>query len=76
LTRNIFIIFQDKDNNYWFESDGKGVYHYDGKTIIHLSTKDGLSNNHIREIQQDKSETFSSIHLAVSANLTDKNLLH
>ena len=55
LDKTIFIIFQDKDNNYWFGSDGQGVYHYDGKTITHFATKDGLCNNRIRQIQQDKS---------------------
>ena len=55
LDKTIFIIFQDKDNNYWFGSDGQGVYHYDGTTIIHFATKDGLCNNRIRQIQQDKS---------------------
>lgn len=62
LDKAIFIIFQDKDNNYWFGSDGQGVYQYDprlqdgqGKYILHFTTKDGLCNNRIREIQQDKS---------------------
>jgi len=55
LDKSILIVFQDKNNNYWFGSDGQGVYRYDGNTTIHFSTKDGLSNNRIREIQEDKS---------------------
>lgn len=54
LDKNIWIIFQDKSNHYWFGSDGQGVYRYDGKTILHFSTKDGLLNNRIRGIQEDK----------------------
>jgi len=54
LDNSIWIIFQDKNNHYWFGSDGQGVYRYDGKTILHYSTKDGLLNNRIRGIQEDK----------------------
>lgn len=49
----LWIIFQDKNDVYWFGSDGQGVYRYDGKTIIHFSTKDGLCNNKIRDIKED-----------------------
>jgi len=55
LDKNIWIIFQDKNNHYWFGSDGQGVYRYDGKTILHFSTKEGLLNNRIRGIQEDTS---------------------
>lgn len=54
LSKSIFLIFQDKKNVYWFGSDGQGVYRYDGKTLVHFSKKDGLSNERIREIQEDK----------------------
>ena len=54
LDKTIWIIFQDKNNHYWFGSDGQGVYRYDGKTILHFSTKDGLLNDRIRGIQEDK----------------------
>ncbi len=58
LDKAILVIFQDRNNNYWFGSDGRGVYRYDGKTIIHLTTKNGLCSNRIREIQEDKSGTI------------------
>ncbi|MES2691542.1 MAG: two-component regulator propeller domain-containing protein [Bacteroidota bacterium] len=50
----IWSIFQDKDDHYWFGSNGKGVYRYDGKTLLRFSTTDGLLNDSIRGIQQDK----------------------
>jgi len=53
LDKSIWVIFQDKNNNIWFGSDGQGVYRYDSKTILHFSTKDGLLNNRIRGIQED-----------------------
>jgi ligand-binding sensor domain-containing protein len=55
LDKTIFIVFQANNNDYWFGSDGQGVFRYDGKTIFHFATKDGLCNNRIREIKEDKS---------------------
>ena len=47
-------IFQDLNNNYWFASNGEGVYRYDGKTLIQFTTKDGLRDNQVLTIQEDK----------------------
>ena len=33
LGNHLWYIYQDKKNNYWFSSNGEGVYKYDGKTI-------------------------------------------
>jgi ligand-binding sensor domain-containing protein len=55
LDKRIWIVFQDKYNYDWFGSNGQGVYRYDGKTILHFTTKDGLLNDSIRGIQGDKS---------------------
>jgi ligand-binding sensor domain-containing protein len=54
IGEHLWYVFQDTKNNYWFGSDGEGVYRYDGKTIINFTTKDGLSSNQIRQIQEDK----------------------
>ncbi len=54
LGNHLWYVFQDTKNNYWFGSDGEGVYRYDGKTIVNFTTKDGLCNNRIRQIQEDK----------------------
>lgn len=51
---HIWLVFQDSKNNYWFGSNGKGVYKYDGETIINSTTEDGLSHGQIREIKEDK----------------------
>ena len=76
LDKTIFIVFQANNNDYWFGSDGQGVYRYDGKTILHFETKDGLCNNRIREIKEDKSGNIFSPLWKASANLTDRNLPH
>lgn len=54
LSNSILIVFQATNGNYWFGSDKDGLFSFDGKTIIHFSTKDGLSDNRIRSIQEDK----------------------
>lgn len=54
LGNKLMNVFQDKNNNYWFGSNGEGLYQYDGKTITHFTTKDGLYDNTIGKIQEDK----------------------
>lgn len=54
ISTSIWVIAQDRKNNYWFGSDGEGVFRYDGKSIVNYTTKDGLPSNQIREIQEDK----------------------
>ena len=54
LGKHIWYVFQDKKNNYWFGSNGEGVYHFDGKNIVNFTKKDGLSNDSIRQIQEDQ----------------------
>ncbi len=54
LSNNIMVIHQDKKNNYWFGSWRDGLYKYDGKTIIHFTTKHGLPSNRVEEIKEDK----------------------
>lgn len=53
LGKNIMVIYQDKKSNYWFGSWENGVYRYDGKLILHFSTKNGLPDNRVDEIKED-----------------------
>lgn len=53
LGSNIMVIYQDKKNNYWFGSWETGVYKYDGKTLVNYTTKHGLHNNRIDDIEED-----------------------
>lgn len=55
MSKSIWSVFQDKNNNHWFGSDGQGVYRYDGKTLTQFTTKHGLPDNRIRGIQQHQS---------------------
>jgi len=54
LGDRLWYIYQDKKNNYWFGSNGEGVFFFDGKNIVNFTTKDGLSSNSIRQIQEDR----------------------
>ena len=54
LSKHIWYVYQDKKNNYWFGSNGHGVYCYDGKSLVNYTTKDGLCNDSIRQIQEDQ----------------------
>ncbi|MBK8705254.1 MAG: hypothetical protein IPN33_17950 [Saprospiraceae bacterium] len=51
---NIMTVYQDSKNNYWFASWQDGLYKYDGKTILHYTTKSGLPHNRVEDIQEDK----------------------
>lgn len=53
LGKNIDCIFQDKNNTYWFASNGEGAYRFDGKTLTHITDKDGLCSNFVWTIQED-----------------------
>ena len=54
LGKSIMLIYQDKNNNYWFGSWETGVYKYDGKELVNYTTKHGLLNNKIDEIKEDQ----------------------
>ncbi len=54
LGDHLWYVFQDKNDNYWFGSNGEGVYRFDGKTIVNFTTQHGLASDSIRQIQEDK----------------------
>jgi ligand-binding sensor domain-containing protein len=51
---NIWVVFQDSKANYWFGSNGKGIYYFDGKQLKQITTENGLIDNTIRGIKEDK----------------------
>jgi len=53
LGKNIDFILQDKNDNYWFASNGDGVFRYNGKTLTHITDKDGLVSNFVWTIEED-----------------------
>lgn len=53
IADTVWVVYQDKNNNYWFGSNGRGIYCYNGEHIYQFTTKHGLSNNHISNIKED-----------------------
>lgn len=49
-----FSVLEDSKGNFWFASVGSGVYYYDGKTFKNYTTKDGLANDRVTNIYEDK----------------------
>jgi len=46
-------VFQDSKLNHWFGSEGQGAYRVDGARIVRYTTRDGLPNDTVRQIQED-----------------------
>jgi ligand-binding sensor domain-containing protein len=51
---NLVCQLLDKDGNLWFSISGEGTYRYDGKSFTNITTKDGLCNNDVGAIIQNK----------------------
>lgn len=49
-----FSVLEDWKGNFWFASIGDGVYYYDGNSFKNFTTKDGLANNRVTTIYEDK----------------------
>ena len=47
-------ILEDRRGNIWFASLDSGVYYYNGKTFQHFTTREGLVNNGVMCIYEDK----------------------
>lgn len=54
FTSGIRAIFQDSRGNYWFGSTREGVALYNGHAFTYFSTNEGLRDNQILSIQEDK----------------------
>ncbi len=53
IDRRIWCIHQDRNGDYWFGSNGSGVYRYDGQRITQYTRVDGLSGDQVRDIEED-----------------------
>ena len=49
-----FSALEDRKGNFWFASIGSGVYYYNGKNFRNFTTKDGLANDRVTNIYEDK----------------------
>lgn len=58
FTSGIRAIFQDSKGNYWLGSHQEGASYYNGKTFQYFNNTDGLLDNQIRSIEEDKNGTI------------------
>lgn len=54
FTSGIRSVFQDSKGNYWFGSIREGVAVYNGFSFTYFTNNDGLSDNQVISIQEDK----------------------
>lgn len=54
ISEPFFSVFEDRKGNFWFGTYGSGVFYYDGKSFQHFTTRDGLANNSVMPIYEDK----------------------
>jgi hypothetical protein len=54
VSGNVRCELQDKAGNLWFSTGGEGVYRFDGKSFTNFKTKEGLFDDHVSAIIEDK----------------------
>lgn len=54
FTSGVRAIFQDSKGNFWFGSLQEGVAVYNGKSFRYFNMNEGMNNNQIHSIQEDK----------------------
>lgn len=47
-------VLEDRRGNLWFASTDSGVYYYNGKSFQHFTTREGLANNQVMSIYEDR----------------------
>ncbi|MBK8286376.1 MAG: hypothetical protein IPK97_16700 [Ahniella sp.] len=55
LDSAIWRVHHARNGDYWFGSQDRGVYRYDGKTLVNFTTIDGLNYDPSGNIREDKS---------------------
>jgi len=87
LGTSAMYVFQAKNSDYWFGSNDRGVYRYNGRVIVNFTTRDGLCSDRIRGVQEDKTgniyfttyegiskfdgKSFTKLSVSTSSNPTD-----
>lgn len=51
--RDLDWICEDRKGHHWIASNGDGVYHYDGRTLRHITRDHGLCSNYVWKIEED-----------------------
>ena len=51
-------VLEDRQGNNWFISTDSGVYYDNGKSVQHLTTAEGLANNRVTAVYEDRVGTI------------------
>lgn len=54
LEDRFYAVLEDANGNFWFGSTDSGVHYYDGQSIRHFTTQEGLVSDRIFSIYQDR----------------------
>jgi ligand-binding sensor domain-containing protein len=54
ISKPFFSVLEDRKGNFWFGTYGSGFYYYDGKSFKNFTTREGLVNNSVMPIYEDK----------------------
>jgi ligand-binding sensor domain-containing protein len=50
----VFKIIEDQNGTMWFATDGNGIFTYKNGEFVHLTAKNGLTDNSVADIFEDK----------------------
>ena len=53
IDSQIWAMHHSTDGDYWFGSNGRGLYRYDGANMVRYTDSEDLASNTIRSIQED-----------------------
>ncbi len=53
IDSNLWVMHQCRNGDYWFGSNGGGVFRFDGQRTIQYTQANGLSGNQVRAIHED-----------------------
>jgi ligand-binding sensor domain-containing protein len=54
LSSSFWDVLEDRKGNLWFGTRDSGVYHFNGKSFQHFTTKDGLASNMALHFYEDR----------------------
>lgn len=54
ITEPFFSVLEDRKGNFWFGTYGSGVCYYDGKSLQIFTTKEGLADNAVMPVYEDR----------------------